>query len=425
MIIHDLTVWGSAPPLKADWMGLYKHKPTDDCPCICRPLHSSTIRVPHIWSPTSIFLVQGHDFKMPRSAAASARNRPRPNNQSDLLTVSLAGSIRWLPPKDKVGDLGLKKGCYNHPVVVLSYKVQDGRVDILIITSFRGRDLVKKFPQPSDLRESYLPIKPSSAHPDHGVLLVLADNRQELSKKSYVGTRKVFKVPLTALHRYDEISTRDYCLSNESFGMLLARCADVPPTGLSPSSEERTTVRTRSQNVAISDQPHSRPQVSDARIAQLLVQATVSINLNRAQSRSNGRPPISYSPSTHNYLDIPSTRYNPPRAYPPRTPSNYYKSTTGPYPYDTTHEPNKLQRCLRILATVLFASAIIHGLGYELPGAMLLSKLLNKKRRTASRLWPLYGIKNSLKWFWQPVLSITQLFDGLIPATKILRGDVY
>jgi hypothetical protein len=70
---------------------------------------------------------------MPRSAAASGHNRPRRSTQLDLPTVSLAGSILWLPPNDEVGDLGLEGGCYEHPVVVLSSKAQDGRVDILIV----------------------------------------------------------------------------------------------------------------------------------------------------------------------------------------------------------------------------------------------------------------------------------------------------
>jgi hypothetical protein len=46
----------------------------------------------------------------------------------------LAGQILWLPPKEELRiDVGLKDGCYNHPVVVLSPELSNGNVVILTV----------------------------------------------------------------------------------------------------------------------------------------------------------------------------------------------------------------------------------------------------------------------------------------------------
>ncbi|KAI3327307.1 hypothetical protein HD806DRAFT_486693 [Xylariaceae sp. AK1471] len=333
---------------------------------------------------------------MPRSAAASAHTRPRYNDQSDLPTASLAGSIRWLPSNNEVGDVGLERGCYKHPVVVLSSKAQDGSVDILIVTSLGGKDLLDKFPRATQLRRAHLPIKPSNAHPDHGVLLVFTNQRQRLQKRSYVQTHNVLKVPLKALRPFKSQGGRDYCLSKESFSTLLGYCAFVPPTSLS-LPEERVAVNLLPQSPVILDQPRSHRQVSEARRAQLFVQATIGSIPSRTESHSHVSPPTNYLPSNRGYGAIPSRRYEPPGAYPPPTPRNYYQRAADPFTHPTTREPNQLRRRLWTLLKLLFKIAIIGGLGYGLYYVYCAMKVV----KISKVRWP--SLKTTMSGLWANV----------------------
>ncbi|KAI1330031.1 hypothetical protein F5Y16DRAFT_364734 [Xylariaceae sp. FL0255] len=145
-------------------------------------------------------------------------------SESERLFTSslLAGCIKWLPPKEKLsakyGDLD--DGCYNHPVVILSNYAQDGNVVVLFITSFNNSgSLETKWTQAS-LRHHYLPVVPSSPHPDNGILLDIQGGRHTLRKPCWVNTRSLRSVPLAALQPYSRREP-DYYLSWKSYKILI------------------------------------------------------------------------------------------------------------------------------------------------------------------------------------------------------------
>jgi hypothetical protein len=46
----------------------------------------------------------------------------------------------WLPPREELSiSLSLEEGCYDHPVVILSDRVEDGKVVILIVRTLPSR----------------------------------------------------------------------------------------------------------------------------------------------------------------------------------------------------------------------------------------------------------------------------------------------
>lgn len=138
-------------------------------------------------------------------------------------TPGLAGCIKWLPPKDKLpdADSSIEEGCCNHPVMVMPAKIsEDGKVEILIITSFGGSDLKTKYPHQTGRRHDHLPIAPSEAHPDNGILLTLRDPLREMRKRSYVKTKSRHRILFSSLRPYDRQGP-DYFLSRRSFDVLV------------------------------------------------------------------------------------------------------------------------------------------------------------------------------------------------------------
>ncbi|KAI1737873.1 hypothetical protein F4680DRAFT_201018 [Xylaria scruposa] len=133
----------------------------------------------------------------------------------------LAGCIKWLPPKDElvVSDTILDDGCYNHPVLLLTSHLPDGKAEIFIITSFGGVDLETRFPTQMEARRHHLPIAPSPTHPDNGILLVLRDQSHKLRKDSYVNTRDKRVVQVDLLRPYNRRRPDPY-LSKKSFKQL-------------------------------------------------------------------------------------------------------------------------------------------------------------------------------------------------------------
>ncbi|KAI0544034.1 hypothetical protein F4679DRAFT_61350 [Xylaria curta] len=133
----------------------------------------------------------------------------------------LAGCIKWLPPKDElvVSDTILDDGCYNHPVLLLTSHLPDGKAEIFIITSFGGVDLESRFPTQMEARRHHLPIAPSPTHPDNGILLVLRDQSYKLRKNSYVNTRDKRVVQVDILRPYNRRRPDPY-LSKKSFKQL-------------------------------------------------------------------------------------------------------------------------------------------------------------------------------------------------------------
>lgn len=179
----------------------------------------------------------------------------------------------WLPPKDEIlsqqdggstahttGDAcGLKSGCYDHPVLILTPipKATFDRgttqtVTILIITSFGDQSILERFPRPREAkaRRKYLPISPADPHPDYfedsPVVLELAGGRA-MRKRSYANIGRKHNVPLRALRRYEmdgvktlvrhmglvqntDSNTRPYVLTNKSYDFLVEKAAYTVPT---------------------------------------------------------------------------------------------------------------------------------------------------------------------------------------------------
>ncbi|KAI0146448.1 hypothetical protein BJ166DRAFT_64978 [Pestalotiopsis sp. NC0098] len=118
---------------------------------------------------------------MPRAVHSGPRSPPR---WQGIKRQHLAGYIGWLPPMSTEGvDRSLSDGCYNHPIVILSPLARDGKVVILILTSFDGVDLATKH-RSAQIRQRYLPISPSPAHPDNKMLLHLDHSSLPLRKAS-------------------------------------------------------------------------------------------------------------------------------------------------------------------------------------------------------------------------------------------------
>lgn len=87
------------------------------------------------------------------------------------------------------------------------------------MTSFRGKSLAEARDR-EDVRYRYVPIYPSSPHPDNGSLLYLADGRI-LVKDSYVDISETYIVPAEHLRPYDGKRPDDvYRLCDESRNWL-------------------------------------------------------------------------------------------------------------------------------------------------------------------------------------------------------------
>ncbi|KAK3402502.1 hypothetical protein B0T20DRAFT_344684 [Sordaria brevicollis] len=131
----------------------------------------------------------------------------------------LAGRIMWLPHADELSsDTGFDEECHNHPVLVLSKKLSnDGKVDILMMTSFGGVDLeIKHRYSKAYLRSTFLPIDPSPPHPDNNILLKL-DHGVTLRKNSYVKTEEKKRILFTLLRNYDRHGNKIYALTKASY----------------------------------------------------------------------------------------------------------------------------------------------------------------------------------------------------------------
>ncbi|KAI0451615.1 hypothetical protein F5B21DRAFT_486613 [Xylaria acuta] len=147
-----------------------------------------------------------------------------------VIQEPLAGCIKWLPRKESLmpADPNIEEGCCNHPVVILSTRPQIGKVQILIITSFGGDDLETKYPTQALARLDHLPIAPSRAHPDNGVLLVLKDPSDKMRKKSYVKMRNRYSILLCSLEPYNRLGPEIF-LSKKSYHTLIKHTKFVEP----------------------------------------------------------------------------------------------------------------------------------------------------------------------------------------------------
>ncbi|KAK4450453.1 hypothetical protein QBC34DRAFT_402731 [Podospora aff. communis PSN243] len=129
--------------------------------------------------------------------------RPRTRRRDRTQQTHLAGTILWLPSKDDVVvPTSLPPECHNHPVVVLSPRLVDKNVVILLLTSLGGTDLEEKFPTSPRRRRQYLPIHPANTHPDLSILLQI-DDGQVLRKNSYVNLTNQATIPFDVLRSYE------------------------------------------------------------------------------------------------------------------------------------------------------------------------------------------------------------------------------
>ncbi|RYO76792.1 hypothetical protein DL766_006388 [Monosporascus sp. MC13-8B] len=155
---------------------------------------------------------------MPAVIVAECDSRPRQQRSH------LGGIILWLPKikNVKIMDDNLAVGLYQHPVVILSAGLQDGKVDVLFLTSFNETPLELRHPHDSKARRAHLPIEPCSPHPDNGKLLTLENRSPGLRKNSYVKTRRPQTVTYANLQPYDlERPDVDFALSRRSFQELI------------------------------------------------------------------------------------------------------------------------------------------------------------------------------------------------------------
>ncbi|RYP12144.1 hypothetical protein DL765_007443 [Monosporascus sp. GIB2] len=166
---------------------------------------------------------------MPGVIVAGSSTRPHEHNSH------LCGRILWLPKKEDTKDASddLYEGCYHHPVVILSVEPQEGKVDLLVLTSFGEKSLEDKHPRDIKARSGYLPIEPCSPHPDNGRLLTLEDPSLKLRKKSYVNTRELRTVTFNTLQPYQRRNPKlFYVLKRTSYQELIeyAKYTVPPPT---------------------------------------------------------------------------------------------------------------------------------------------------------------------------------------------------
>ncbi|KAI0126196.1 hypothetical protein BJ170DRAFT_463408 [Xylariales sp. AK1849] len=155
---------------------------------------------------------------MPQVRHQHGSRRPREAVES---RSHLAGFIASLPPRSAPDDgINLDEGCYKHPVVIISPQLQETKVVVLILTSFKSVNLEIKHRGNRHARLKYLPIKPCDPHPDHGLLLSLENPSLELRKRSYVNTRDHHTVEFNSLLPYERAG-RDYALSRDSYQVLL------------------------------------------------------------------------------------------------------------------------------------------------------------------------------------------------------------
>jgi len=55
---------------------------------------------------------------------------------SSTLASVIPGRIMWLPSREQLPtDIGLNDGCYDHPVVILSYDPRDGKVTFCLVST--------------------------------------------------------------------------------------------------------------------------------------------------------------------------------------------------------------------------------------------------------------------------------------------------
>ncbi|KAI1283590.1 hypothetical protein F5Y07DRAFT_350055 [Xylaria sp. FL0933] len=293
-----------------------------------------------------------------------------------VIIKPLAGCIKWLPKKDQLvpNDFTIDEGCCHHPVVILSSQARNGRVEILIITSFGGLDLETKFPAHLAARHDHLPIAPSKAHPDNGILLVLEDRSCELRKKSYVKTRDRHSILLASLKPYNRqgpdifISKRSYktlvqhCKFTESQHLPLSYTLPDSRIQLTPTRDDDLEQRLYSGRSNVDEDTRAlfyflRNTLGNDRPNQLHCNSETPRTYSAART-----PRIAASRAERRPL-LPTYEEHRPRVYANRTVlpttypirSDYGSDSSKPFNWD------KLLKCMKIIAWICFVLLIAYG----------------------------------------------------------------
>ncbi|KAK3350423.1 hypothetical protein B0H65DRAFT_87201 [Neurospora tetraspora] len=147
--------------------------------------------------------------------------------------TNLAAQIRWLPKREKILEespeqvpSGLDSDAFGHPVLIVTKGMDEkGRVSVLLMTSFKNRDILARFPGtlPTDRRnrEPYWPIAPTPKHPETGNLLKFKDEKPMDKEYSYVNSQASYPIRYEILKPYKSGDTEDvWVLEEESFSEL-------------------------------------------------------------------------------------------------------------------------------------------------------------------------------------------------------------
>ncbi|GAP85313.1 hypothetical protein SAMD00023353_1002100 [Rosellinia necatrix] len=271
-----------------------------------------------------------------------------------VIQGSLAGCIKWLPPKDQVNpaEANIEDGCYDHPVVVLSTQPRGGRVEFFILTSFNGEDLETKYPRQPSARRDHLPIKPRKRHPDNGILLVLKNPSDKLRKPSYVKTQTRRSIYLASLQPYDRHRQGpEFFLSKESYRTLIDHVGftepqyEPPAYSLASGSGNATpsTPRVRAPEPALPIRAPRRLPVDDLESA-----VRSYVGQTRYAAASTGQrlpiqPPWSYAAAAARAETRPLL---PTQEHNPRPATTYYRPP-GAYPdhRDLPSDPSEPSAC--------------------------------------------------------------------------------
>ncbi|KAI0854682.1 hypothetical protein F4860DRAFT_508042 [Xylaria cubensis] len=291
----------------------------------------------------------------------------------------LAGCIKWLPPKDElaVSDTILDDGCYNHPVLLLTSHLPNGKADVFIITSFGGVDLETRFPTQLEVRRHHLPIAPSPAHPDNGILLVLRDKSYKLRKNSYVNTRDKRVVRVDLLRPYNRRQP-DPCLSKKSFKQLCQYANYEEPLITTPFDRDVPTEST--PDILAINRATFRLLEAAQRGSPHEIESSVEQYLLYAESGRRPQSIHAQAPRDHHIRTDPSAAASRSERQPllsaaggreNRTPRRYYDTLPTTHPirpiYGSTGDEEKpfdwenFWKCMKTLAWICAAIAGFYG----------------------------------------------------------------
>ncbi|KXX74695.1 hypothetical protein MMYC01_207952 [Madurella mycetomatis] len=286
--------------------------------------------------------------------------RPAPTTSQ----THLAGVIMWLPRRDVLRSHSeLPSGCYEHPVVILSPQpLSTGKVVILILTSFGETDILAKFPNKPRLRRAYLPIHPTSPHPDTALQLHLK-KPAVLRRKTYANTREQHTVPFDILRSYDRQDPKArYALTSDSYKQLIHHADFAVPVCSLPScipccdDDDDGDDGIVSTNISLPDAPEARP------VSYLTPPATPPRLTHGTIPPVPPAPPRPSSPVPESHQATGMFSYIPPRL----APRAAHRQLVDTLPY--SHSPDRPKRggidigyIAKWVLALIFGAAVLGG----------------------------------------------------------------